>query len=153
MWEESIFHVNGNRLLVPWNSGVLAYNGRFRRLVGFMGSEDDNMKLSKPALERRGKIVLAYDGGVDNPWNHLDPWHMTWSNNRTYFSSLWLFVCFQETIASLEILKHEKGIILSHETFICNQYIKKKGGTFVDFCSHYVLEYSSLFGVRNHVFS
>jgi len=62
-------------------------------------------------------------------------------------------VCLQESIASLEGFEHEEGITFSHDTFTCNQDIKKKGGILIDFFGHYVLENSSLFRVNNNVIS
>ena len=82
-----------------------------------MGNENEGMKLSKLALEKKRKIVLAYDEGLDGFWNHLNLWHMTWGNSLTCFSSLWLFLCLQESIASLEGFEHDNGIISSNDTF------------------------------------
>jgi len=149
VWKESILHVNCNRHLVPWDPGVLSHNGRLRRLGMNMENENESIRVSKSALEEKRKTVSAYDKRLDGPWNYLDLWHITWGNGLTCFSSLWLFVCLQESIASLERFEHEKGIIFSHNTFTYTQDIKKKGGTLID----YVPENSSLFGVRNHVIS
>jgi len=131
VWEESILH----RLLAPWDPGVLAHNGRFGRLKVFMESENESMKLSKSALGKKGKTASTYNGGLEGHWSHLDLWHTTWGNGLTCFSSLWLFVCVQEFITSLE---HEKDIILSHDIFTCKHCIEKKGGTFVGFYGHYI---------------
>jgi len=132
---------------------VLADSRRLRILEVIMSNENESIKVPKLAIEEKGKIVSAYDERLDSPWNHLDLWHITWGNDLTCFSSPWLFVSLQESIASLERFEYEKGIIFSHDTFTCSQYIKKKGDTLVDFCGHYVPENSSLFGVRNHVIS
>lgn len=118
-----------------------------------MEDENESMKLSKSALEKKGKTASAYDGGLDGPWRPLDLWRITWGNGLTCFSSLWLSMYVQEFITSLERLEHEKGIILFHDIFTCSHCIKKKGGTFIGFWGHYVSKDSSLFGLRNHAIS
>ena len=110
MWKESILHVNCNRLLDPWDLGMLAYNGRFRMLKLFIVNENESMKLSKSTLERKGKIVSSYDKGLDGPCTYLDLWHITWDNGLACFSSLWLFVCLKESTSLLEEFEHEKRI-------------------------------------------
>jgi len=47
VWKESILHMNYNIHIASWDLGVLAHNGRFRRLDLFIVNKNESMKLSK----------------------------------------------------------------------------------------------------------